>query len=268
MLSKGQLTQLAAKKFWILDIDDTLFPKTNGLHAANQKTILKNLRQFIASDTSGSAVENALNDILLNDPRIKKDITALSPQEIDKVTVPLTEALTTCIPDRAFDVLAHLYGDEYSRIEPDKTLVDAFNTACEKGIEIYLYTNGPAHPEQGKSLHAQKVLRALGFEEGMIESLRPRTHSAIDSAKHVFGGKPTIQSMQRVLGRFNITPKDALMADDSLANLRTADVFYIAGLCPRTSEEEQPPKADHNIIYINDTAETLLQIARAHPSAT
>lgn len=239
-ISKEMRMMLAKKKAWILDVDDCLYPIDNGFHNKVKQSIV---REFARISTGSGAAEKKLfsyfSDLLKD-----QGFYDLDPAMIDTKTVgiafpAMVQSLLHCRADNMHADLAKFYGDHYDDILPDPELVIAFRDAQKKGITIYLYTNGPSHPDQGGINHVQKTLNRLGFDTDEIEALKARSYDLLKAIQDG-AGKPTNKSMERFLAFSNIDPEDALMIDDSVENIATAHRYGIAPIWSWSSSKTPP----------------------------
>ncbi|MCD8494010.1 MAG: hypothetical protein LRY36_00115 [Alphaproteobacteria bacterium] len=274
--SYEEIRELANLTEWILDVDDCLYPMDNkmqlgepGLHAGIKELIIENWNN-LASDALKTRLSELITDVADTNPAfVTVDSFQLRKDDL-KVAFPhMLRAIEDAEPDKMFEWLSAFYGDMYAeRLAPDPDLVMAFKLAAHTGVRITLYTNGPSHPEQGVEAHVQKVLRHIGFDEPAIEALRLRTQDMIMNSKDG-SGKPCENSMQTFLQRFNIEAGKALMADDTIMNLKTAEKAGIRPVWTWTSDVLNPHEADAQMaeeigaIKITHTGKTLLRIAQA-----
>lgn len=260
---------------WILDVDDCLYPIDNnnkpgqpGLHQSVKDSITSSWNSH-ASPALKAALAKHIQAAATQFPEAAQiDPLNLQPQDL-KIFYPyLLTAIKEADPANIRQWIDTFYGDYYAEcLAPDPVLVEALRTARQAGIRVILYTNGPSNPTPGQDSHVQKVLRALGVDETEIDALRPETQDLIISETEGFA-KPHPQSMANFIRRFGINPAQALMADDTTANLITAHNAGILPIWTWTSDAVPAAKdaqAAQSIgaIQVRNTAAALLHIARA-----
>lgn len=269
-LSK-RLNDFATRSAWVLDVDDAMYSIECGLHDYIKENITRVYNDVAVTDPNKDQIVSHLQKVLKAQGHKVEDPSCIKPEELGVAFPAIVQTLNDIYPDTLFTYLNDFYGDQYDRIKQDSNLVKAFQTAHDKGIKIYFYTNGPSSPVKGEISHLQKVMKQRGFDDKMIEYMRSRTYDLLMSVQ-AGRGKPSAEGMQDFLKFSGINPKEALMADDGPKNLVPAAELGMLTLWTWTTSKA--PKAndvkiaeDIGSIRVRDTGKALLQIAQTYKPA-
>lgn len=267
MFNDTKLIEYAAKKWWVVDVDDCLYDIACGLHSEIKRNIVNTFNRISAYDPDGKKIVARLDQILTQQNNSIANPEEITADELGVAFPPIVQTLSELKQAKLFDYLNQFYGDEYHRIRPSRDLVRAFEIAAEKGIKIYFYTNGPSSPAANEISHLQNVMKQRGFSDNIIEAMRPNTYDLLMSIKAGFG-KPTIQGMKNFLEFSKVNPKEALMFDDGPKNLATAHKVGISTVWTWTTDttpkDNDIELAKHiGATRVRDTSAAMLQIALA-----
>ncbi len=261
---KTPLDHLAERKNHIFDVDDCLFPRSTGIHTDIKHSIVRHFNQIANLDPQ---FKTKFSDIVHNLGRQDDfDINNVEYNDLEAAFLPMITATKwQNNRDNFIAKVDQYYQADYSKVQPDQKLVQAFQKAKEKGIELYIYTNGASHPDTGKELHAQRVLKALGFDNEWVEFLRGRTHDLLKSER-LGNGKPYTSSFVQMLSGFGLEAKDSVFYDDTVPNIVTAHKLGVETVWPWLTDAPAPQDIEVLARSINayktrDTGETLSQIA-------
>lgn len=232
-ISTDFLHECRGRRTWIIDVDDTLYPMSSGLHQRIKSNIVEAYSKLAKADKN---LVDRVADILDQQKIFLSDASNISHADLGVAFPPIVQAVQELYENELDAYLRQFYGNDYGLICPDARLTKAFQQAHNKGIDIYFYTNGPWQ-------HVEKVMQNLGFQADMITMMRERTFDLLDSVKRG-RGKPTVESMHDFLYHFNIDPKDALFIDDDIKNLVTASKTGIKPVWAWTQDKPQPEQSD------------------------
>lgn len=235
-ITQDKMDKLRARNHWILDVDDCLFDIDTGLHKILKGKITDYYNNNGVKLPGLRASFNHFAGIVKGSPQ---NITELKQEDLGDLFPPLVKALRETCKGNSFNVAINsFYGGEVEKIlKPSPYLQQAFDNARNRGVSIFLYTNGPSSRDKNVDHHVQKVLRARGVNEETINYLRPRTYDLLLGLDRG-GSKPMKSSMDSALEHFKINPQDALMVDDSVRNLLRTKDLGIAPVWSWTSDKE------------------------------
>lgn len=261
------IEHLGARTNHVFDIDDCLFSRKTGLHHAIKHRIVDH---FNALTQKAPHIHDDFTEIVKHLGRDKDfDMHNVQISDLEAAFLPIVTALKWNYQGADFfSQLDAFYDVDYSVIEPDIALVDAFDNARSKDMQVYIYTNGASHPHAGHSLHKQRVLKGLGFDQEWIEYLRPRTQDLLAS-EFMGNGKPYKSSFAQMLNRFGLDPRDTAFYDDTVPNIVTASQFDVMPVWPWLTDEPAPQDLEAmaqsiNAIKTNNTARTFQSAIDLH----
>lgn len=265
-MNNDDLKTLAARDIWVLDVDDCLYDMACGLHGRIKSNIVNAFNDLAVNDPQAGVIVIKVQDLLKAQGITPPEAGKMTGPDLGHAFPPIVKALAETYPENLSANLDRFYGDDYGLITTDSDLVQAFALAAQKGIEIYIYTNGPSSPQANGNGHAQRVLLQRGFDQEAVERLRPRTYDLLMSIERG-RGKPDPKSMQDFISHMKIDPRRALMADDGLKNLKTAKAFGMAALWTWTdntepAEQEIAAAQAMNAVRVRHTGSALLSIAQ------
>lgn len=183
IITAPSLQDLAEIKYWIFDLDDTLYPKSSGL----DKVIQDALTQYIANYLKISDAE-------------ARELCVGYYQKYGSTICGLME--TTDIKPRKFVREVHQNLD-LSVITPNPRLSEALaNTHGKK----YIFTNG-------SYCHGLRVCKKLGIEKNISGFFGAQSTNFIP--------KPDPRAFEEFFARYQIDPKVSIFFDDSFRNLET-----------------------------------------------
>ncbi len=267
MLLDNQLSALAAKDIWILDVDgfmyeiDSLFSKKLYPLIARNFNLMLNKDPLLLSHFKAWLGKNyALSDV--------QEITAAN---LKAAYVPIIQTFIQMAGSGSAAVyMDELYGHGDELIDPDPRLVRAFVLAKSKGVEIFFNSNGPSGKNADENLHTQRIMKALGFDQEMIEYMRSRTWNIVDAVR-AGRQKGNPDSICNDFFPFaGITDsKKAFMADDGVKHLVAASEVGLLTIWAWTSDSNPKPAEidaakEIGAVRIRNVGETLLQIADRH----
>lgn len=247
-LSPADINRFSRRSTWVLDVDDCLYDMACGLHENIKNNIIRVYAQMAANDEKGTALKHIVGEILSQQGYQVESLDRITKDELGYAFPAIVQASQSLYPDSFHQIMDQFYGDDYHLIKPDRELIDAFNIAISKGIQIYLYTNGPSSSELKRDLHVQKILQSHGCDDDFINQMRGRCYDLLMSVAAGFG-KPSPQGMQHMIQAMKINPYHALMADDGIKNLKTAHECGMAVLWTWT-HDKPPSEKDKNIANV------------------
>jgi len=211
-------------KFLVLDLDNTLYPKSSGLDEAMRLRILSYLvvRHGLTEKQASDARERYVKIYGLSLPGIMNDF------EVDIVDYQ----------EYIHDV------DVRSFIKPNAEL----NLILKQvPAEKVIYTNSSLP-------HVERVLSALGVESGMFSHI-------VDYRATGCIAKPQAESFASMLGIIGAAGEDCIMVDDMPKTVCVAKKqFGMKGVLVDEDEKGGCPEADWTITHINDIKAVLSSI--------
>ena len=219
---------LKNKDFWIFDLDNTLYPSSNGL----MSDVSDRMTKFVSMVTDKS-VEEAL----------------IEQKELFKNHGTTLRGLMIRYSIDPWDFLRFVHNVNYNLVEKNQKLGNAIKAL--KGKKI-IYTNASA-------THAKKVLERLGFLEEF--------DSIFDVSDASWIPKPHIRSYQTLMEKIKFNPRSSVMIEDIAPNLRPASDIGITTVWIKQKNPEAPSwtlpeeKSDYIDYTIDDLTERLESLA-------
>lgn len=248
-LSAQDCTYIAEQRVWILDVDDCLYRIASGLHDQIKTNIVETWNAMPADEPQTQAIKQAFDRIVQEQGFTTDSTIQMEENALGTAFPAIVQALQETVSADEFGAYMNaFYGDAYDLITPDPDLVEAIDIARNKGIEVYLYTNGPSSQDSSEDFHVQKVLAALGFQEEAIATFRENTYDLLMSIEKG-RGKPTAESFEDFLDHFDINPDEAVMFDDGMKNLKTAAQYGVLPVWTWTTSDQEPSSADQLSAY-------------------
>lgn len=177
------LDELKDIKYWIFDIDDTLYPKSSGLHKQIQDSMINYLTNYFKIPWS--------------------EASQLCITYYKKFGTTITGLInTTDINPRKFVNETHRYLD-LSCINPNPRMADAL---LQINAKKYVFTNGSFG-------HGLRVSKRLGIEKQIDGFFGTQSANFIP--------KPDPRAFEEFFTRYNINPEEAIFFDDSKKNHET-----------------------------------------------
>jgi putative hydrolase of the HAD superfamily len=168
---------------WVFDLDNTLYPASNGLMAE----VSSRMTQFVAQ-ALGVAADEALVE---QKQLFRKHGTTLRGL-MEKYAVD------------PWSFLDFVHQVDYNQVDPSPRLADALRALPGRKL---VYTNASTH-------HAERVLERLGVADYF--------EGVFDVAAAAWRPKPYPASYQTLVERHQITPGRAAMVEDIAPNLEPA----------------------------------------------
>jgi FMN phosphatase YigB (HAD superfamily) len=230
----------------IYDTDDTKYPVASGLHSLIKARIC-------AHANSAPAIRARAREWLGEDRDFgDADLGRVFPLIVEAQHQDGRESLTSYL-DAVYDL-------DYGMIVPDPRLIGALEQARARGLRLMDYTNGPSSPVPGEDFHVQKVLRRLGADDDLVETLRPETYDLLKSIA-AGAGKPTVKGLADFLGAMKVDPRRSLMIDD---DPRMGDTARGAGMdFALVRTPGAPPVSLPHVTHAAEPLEALLRGACA-----
>lgn len=193
-------------KYWIFDIDDTLYPKSSGL----DKLIEDSISHYIANYFNLSLEE-------------ANDLCVAYYKKFGSTICGLMQ--TTDIKPNKFVREVHRHLD-LSAIEVNVRLEKALANIHNKK---YVFTNG-------SYCHGLRICKKLGIEKHIDGFFGAQSTNFIP--------KPDPRAFEEFFRRYNIPPHEAILFDDNIKNLETinkmgAKTVWVA-YTPELLSEKQP----------------------------
>ncbi|MEM6974212.1 MAG: pyrimidine 5'-nucleotidase [Pseudomonadota bacterium] len=208
------LQRLAARQTWIFDLDNTLYPPEAGIMAQ----VNERMTQFIMRELSLD--RGRANDIRSRYWR-RYGITLEGLRRHHGVA-----------PSRFLDEVHDL---DLSHIKPDPALCEALTRlAGDRGTSrrLIVHTNG-------SRAHATRVLERLDLTE---------TFAAVYAIEDKgLSPKPEPEAYDRVIAADGLDPLDAVMLEDTAANLAVPHRLDMVTLWVTQQSGPTPPQVDHVI---------------------
>lgn len=200
------LDPFVAARFWLIDLDDTLYPRSAGVFMAIEARILEFLRQKFQLDQSGAA--------------------ALRRRLVDTHGTTLRGLMVEFNQEPA-PFVDYVHDVDLSSLHPAALLNRAL--AALPGPKV-IFTNATTK-------HAEAVLARL--------ELRHHFDGIFDIEAAEWLPKPAPQSYQRVMDQYGFDVPRTAMADDAPRNLTTAKSMGLATiLVAEVPPADRPPMAD------------------------
>lgn len=181
IISAPNISELAEVKYWIFDIDDTLYPKSCGLDKIIQDSITEHICRYLGVDEKEA-----------------RELCIRYYQQYGSTIRGLME--TTDIKARKFVREVHQSLD-LSCIKPNSRL----NAAMAKiPGKKYVFTNG-------SYCHGLRISKKLGIEKNIDGFFGAQSTNFIP--------KPDPRAFEEFFTRYRINPEEAIFFDDSFRNL-------------------------------------------------
>jgi putative hydrolase of the HAD superfamily len=179
----NQAITLSNHNYWVFDLDNTLYPASNGLMAE----VSARMTQFVAS-ALGVAADEALVE---QKQLFRKHGTTLRGM-MEKYAVD------------PWSFLDFVHQVDYSLVDPSPRLADALRALSGRK---FVFTNASAN-------HAEQVLERLGVADQFA--------GVFDVAAASWQPKPHPTSYRTLIDQHQISPANAVMVEDIAPNLEPA----------------------------------------------
>lgn len=200
IISAPQISELADVKYWIFDIDDTLYPKSCGLDKIIQDSITEHICRYLGIEEKEA-----------------RELCVSYYQQYGSTIRGLME--TTDIKARKFVREVHQSLD-LSCIKPNPRM----NMALAKiSGRKYVFTNG-------SYCHGLRICKKLGIEKNIDGFFGAQSTNFIP--------KPDPRAFQEFFERYRIDPKEAIFFDDSFRNLASINKMGTKTVWIAESQEE------------------------------
>ena len=236
--------RLARSDFWVMGVDDLMYPADTGFTARLRENIAGSFNHMVRKDKNRRELTAAFARNLERSGCRLANPAAVKPAELALALPALVQTLGELRPESLPETLGRLYGTDYSAVPADAGLVEAFDTARRKEVEIFIYTDTPSGKQKGEKLHVQRVLEAVGFDQEMIDYLRPRTYDLLDAVRagHAASfARHSPVALRSFMSFAGIVPQRTLMADASLRRLEAGARAGCEALWVWNSEREKSP---------------------------
>lgn len=200
IISAPDISELADVKYWIFDIDDTLYPKSCGLDKIIQDSITEHICRYLGVDEKEA-----------------RELCIRHYQQYGSTIRGLME--TTDIKARKFVREVHQSLD-LSCIKPNPRLDAALAKIPGKK---YVFTNG-------SYCHGLRVCKKLGIEKNIDGFFGAQSTNFIP--------KPDPRAFKEFFERYRINPGDAIFFDDSFRNLAAINKMGTKTVWIAESEQE------------------------------
>ncbi|MFC3266749.1 pyrimidine 5'-nucleotidase [Camelimonas abortus] len=168
-------------RYWLLDLDDTLYPRSAGLHEQMRRRVVSFIMARLSLDeAAAAALHQAYYARFGATVRGLAQLHGVAPEEF----------------------LAHVHAVDLAPLAPNPKLKQVLSALPGRRIIV---TNSPR-------AHAERVLAALGVADA-IDGIVAIEDSA-------YRPKPDAAACEACIRRHGVAPERALMADDRLMNLR------------------------------------------------
>jgi putative hydrolase of the HAD superfamily len=178
-----QTVALRNSNCWVFDLDNTLYPASNGLMAE----VSARMTQFVAN-----VLGVATNEALVEQKKLFRIHGTTLRGLMDKYAV------------NPWSFLDFVHQVDYDQVAPSPGLADALLALPGRK---FVFTNASA-------AHAERVLDRLG--------IAPQFEGVFDVAAAAWQPKPHPTAYQTLLDRHQITPDSAVMVEDIAPNLEPA----------------------------------------------
>jgi putative hydrolase of the HAD superfamily len=215
-------------EFWLFDLDNTLYPASNGLMA----DVSLRMTKFVS---------NKLN--------IPKDAALTEQKELYRKFGTTLSGLMKKYKVDPYDFLDFVHQVDYSLVQPDPRLARLLENFPGRKL---VYTNASAN-------HAEQVLKRLQIADHF--------EGIYDIVAAEWQPKPIQESYQTLIDKYNINPKSAVMIEDIAINLQPAALMGMTTVWINHLEENTPiwtmPSADsvyvhHKINNLNNWLNSLI----------
>ena len=188
-------------EFWLFDLDNTLYPASNGLMAK----VSSRMTKFVSKK--------------LNMP---KDEALTEQKELYRKYGTTLSGLMKEYKVDPYDFLDFVHQVDYSLVQPNPRLAELLEHFPGKKL---IYTNASTN-------HAEQVLKRLQITDHF--------HGIYDIAAAKWQPKPVKKSYQTLIEKYNINPKSAIMIEDLAINLQPAALMGITTVWINHLEEVPP----------------------------
>ncbi|NKB48846.1 MAG: pyrimidine 5'-nucleotidase [Alphaproteobacteria bacterium] len=175
--------QLHQSECWVFDLDNTLYPASNGLMADVSTRMTQFVAQLIGADTDEALIEQK--------HLFRKHGTTLRGL-MEKYAVD------------PWSFMDFVHQVDYGQVDPSPRLADALTALPGRKI---VFTNASV-------AHAEQVLTRLGIAE--------QFDGVFDVAAAAWQPKPHPSAYQCLIEKHRISPGDAVMVEDIAPNLEPA----------------------------------------------
>lgn len=183
IINAPSLQDLVEIKYWIFDLDDTLYPKSSGLNIIIQNSLTKYIANYLKISIDAA-----------------RELCVDYYRKYGSTICGLME--TTDIKPRQFVREVHQNLD-LSVIAPNPRLDEALSHLQGKK---YIFTNG-------SYCHGLRVCKKLGIEKNINGFFGAQSTNFIP--------KPDPRAFEEFFARYQIDPKASIFFDDSFRNLET-----------------------------------------------
>jgi len=213
------LDELKNVKYWIFDIDDTLYPKSSGLNKQIQDSMINYLANYFKIPWA--------------------EASQLCIAYYKKYGTTISGLInTTDISARKFVNETHRYLD-LSCIKPNLRLSEALSKIDGKK---YVFTNGSFG-------HGLRISKKLGIEDHINGFFGTQSANFIP--------KPDPRAFEEFFSRYNINPEEAIFFDDSKPNHETISQMGTKTVWITEGEELNQEKPDYVDYQTSDITEWL-----------
>ncbi len=174
------------KNFWIFDLDNTLYNASTGIF----KKIDKRMTEFISDKINVTKEESY---------KIQKNLYA-------KYGTTLFGLIKSHNVD-PFEFLEYVHNVNLKNIKKSKKLKNCLERLPGNKL---IFTNGDEK-------WARKIINALGIQDSIDE--------IFDIVKADFFPKPQAKTYENFLNKFNINPKESVFFEDTVRNLKYANII-------------------------------------------
>tara|TARA_B110000263_G_scaffold65720_1_gene56751 strand:+ start:14609 stop:15289 length:681 start_codon:yes stop_codon:yes gene_type:complete len=215
-------------EFWLFDLDNTLYPASNGLMA----DVSLRMTEFVSNKLS-----------------IPKDAALTEQKELYRKFGTTLSGLMKKYKVDPYDFLDFVHQVDYSLVQPDPRLARLLENFPGRKL---VYTNASAN-------HAEQVLKRLQVADHF--------EGIYDIVAAEWQPKPIQKSYQTLIDKYNINPKSAVMIEDIAINLQPAALMGMTTVWINHLEENTPswtmPSADsvyvhHKINNLNNWLNSLI----------
>ena len=215
-------------EFWLFDLDNTLYPASNGLMA----DVSLRMTEFVSNKLS-----------------IPKDAALTEQKELYRKFGTTLSGLMKKYKVDPYDFLDFVHQVDYSLVQPDPRLARLLENFPGRKL---VYTNASAN-------HAEQVLKRLQVSDHF--------EGIYDIVAAEWQPKPIQKSYQTLIDKYNINPKSAVMIEDIAINLQPAALMGMTTVWINHLEENTPswtmPSADsvyvhHKINNLNNWLNPLI----------
>ena len=188
-------------EFWLFDLDNTLYPASNGLMA----DVSSRMTKFVS---------NKLN--------IPRDAALTEQKELYRKFGTTLSGLMKKYKVDPHDFLDFVHEVDYTIVQPDPRLSELLENLPGRKL---VYTNASAN-------HAEQVIKRLQITD--------QFEGIYDIAAAEWHPKPVQESYQTLIEKYDINPKSAVMVEDIAINLQPAALMGMTTVWINHLEEDPP----------------------------